>query len=58
MVWGPFFIALVFGLLVSAALYFVLLWPGREPPEDPDANPDADPDAHLDAHPDAGNRIA
>jgi hypothetical protein len=33
MVWEPFVIALVFGLLVSAALYFVLLWPGREPPD-------------------------
>ncbi|GAB4511233.1 MAG: hypothetical protein Tsb0020_28990 [Haliangiales bacterium] len=26
-------VALVFGLLVSAVLYFVLLWPRREPIE-------------------------
>jgi hypothetical protein len=36
MVWEPFIIALVFGLLVSAALYFMLLWPGREPPDPAD----------------------
>ncbi len=35
-------VALVFGLLVSAVLYFVLLWPRREPSElalNPDAAP-------------------
>lgn len=39
MVWGPFYLAVIFGLMVSAVLYFVLLWPSREP--DPDA---VDPD--------------
>jgi hypothetical protein len=42
MVWEPFAIALAFGLLVSATLYFVLLWPGREPP---DAAPEPDREA-------------
>lgn len=31
---GPLVIAVVFGLLISAALYFILLWPGREPDDD------------------------
>lgn len=31
---GVLVIAVVFGLLISAALYFILLWPGREPDDD------------------------
>lgn len=31
---GPFVIAVVFGLLISLALYFILFWPGREPEDD------------------------
>lgn len=31
---GVFVIAVVFGLLISAALYFILIWPGREPADD------------------------
>jgi hypothetical protein len=33
-IWGPFVLALVLGLFVSAALYFAYLWPSVEP-EDP-----------------------
>ena len=31
MIWGPFVLALVLGLLVSAGLYFAYLWPQVEP---------------------------
>jgi len=30
-IWGPFLLALVLGLLVSAGLYFAYLWPQVEP---------------------------
>jgi hypothetical protein len=33
-IWGPFVLALVLGLIVSAGLYFAYLWPSVEP-EDP-----------------------
>ena len=39
---APFLLAAVFGLLISALLYFVLIWPSREPPE---ADDDDDSDA-------------
>ena len=39
MIWGPFVLALVLGLLVSAGLYFAYLWPQVEP-EDDDADED------------------
>lgn len=32
---GPFLVALVIGLVLSAGLYFVLVWPRLEP-EDPE----------------------
>lgn len=38
MIWAPFALALGFGLLISATLYFVLVWPSREPEDD--AGPD------------------
>ena len=41
-IWGPFILALVLGLLVSAGLYFAYLWPQVEP-EDPPAEPDKPP---------------
>lgn len=31
MVWEPFVLAIVMGLAVSAALYFIVLWPQVEP---------------------------
>jgi hypothetical protein len=30
-IWGPFVLALVLGLIVSAGLYFAYLWPQVEP---------------------------
>ena len=30
-IWGPFVLALVLGLVVSAGLYFAYLWPQVEP---------------------------
>ncbi len=38
MVWGPIYLAIAFGLLVSAMLYFVFLWPAREPADEPAAS--------------------
>ena len=41
-IWGPFLLALVLGLIVSAGLYFAYLWPQVEPVDDDDeAAPDA-----------------
>jgi|GEM_PF-5808987 len=34
MVWGPIYIAVAFGLFVSAMLYFVFFWPAREPDDE------------------------
>ncbi len=39
-IWGPFLLALVLGLIVSAGLYFAYLWPQVEPIE-----PESDEDA-------------
>jgi hypothetical protein len=36
-VWEPFAIAIVFGLVVSAGLYFIVMWPQVEPDDDDDA---------------------
>ena len=33
-VWEPFALAILFGLLVSAAIYFIVMWPSVEPDED------------------------
>jgi hypothetical protein len=35
-IWEPFVLALVLGLIVSAGLYFAYLWPSVEPEELPD----------------------
>ena len=41
-IWGPFVLALVLGLLVSAGLYFAYLWPQVEPlDEDEEAEAEA-----------------
>ncbi len=40
-IWAPFVLALVLGLVVSAGLYFAYLWPQVEP-EEPAAAPPAD----------------
>ncbi len=34
MIWEPFLLALVLGLIVSAGLYFAYLWPSVEPLEE------------------------
>jgi hypothetical protein len=36
MVWEPFAIAVVFGLVISAGLYFIVMWPQVEPADDDD----------------------
>ena len=36
MIWEPFVLALVLGLIVSAGLYFAYLWPSVEPLEEPE----------------------
>ena len=41
MVWEPFAIAVVFGLVVSAGLYFIVMWPQVEPDDEPDDEPAA-----------------
>jgi hypothetical protein len=33
-IWEPFLLALVLGLVVAAGLYFAYLWPAVEPLED------------------------
>ena len=42
MVWEPYALAIVFGLVVSAAIYFVIMWPQVEP--DDEAAEEAEPD--------------
>jgi hypothetical protein len=34
MIWEPFLLAVAFGVVVSAAIYFVVIWPAVEPAED------------------------
>ena len=52
MVWEPYALAIVFGLLVSAAIYFVVMWPQVEPDEpDEDAAPGTDDAPSTDAAP-------
>jgi hypothetical protein len=41
-IWEPFAMALVLGLLMSAGLYFAYLWPSVEPIDDEEPPP-ADP---------------
>ena len=35
MIWEPFLLALVLGIIVSAGLYFAYLWPSVEPIDEP-----------------------
>jgi hypothetical protein len=39
-IWGPFLLAVVLGLIVSAGLYFAYLWPQVEPDDDVDNGDD------------------
>jgi hypothetical protein len=34
-IWEPFVLAVVLGLIVSAGLYFAYLWPSAEPEQPP-----------------------
>lgn len=34
MVWEPFALAVVFGLLISAGIYFIVMWPQVAPDDD------------------------
>jgi hypothetical protein len=36
MTWAPFALAVVFGLIVSAGIYFTMMWPDVEPDEPAD----------------------
>jgi hypothetical protein len=40
-IWEPFILALVLGIIVSAGLYFAYMWPSVEPPEPPEPDHDA-----------------
>jgi hypothetical protein len=47
-IWEPFILALVLGIIVSAGLYFAYLWPSVEPVEDnPAATSPASPPAEA-----------
>jgi hypothetical protein len=41
MVWEPFALAVLFGLLISGGLYFVFLWPQVAPDDDEPSDPPA-----------------
>lgn len=43
-VWEPFALAIFMGLLVSAAIYFIVMWPQVEPDEDKDDGTAAEPE--------------
>jgi len=42
-IWEPFVLALVLGLIVSAGLYFAYLWPSVEPLDGPSDEPPPEP---------------
>ena len=42
-IWEPFVLALVLGLVVSAGLYFAYLWPQVEPIDDDEPAPPPSP---------------
>ncbi len=43
MVWEPYALAVAFGLAVSAAIYFVIMWPQVEPLDEDDEPGDEPP---------------
>jgi hypothetical protein len=49
-IWGPFVLALVLGLVVSAGLYFAYLWPSVTPDEDAGDSAAASPDGPAPPH--------
>lgn len=50
MVWEPFALALLFGLIISGGIYFIFVWPRIEPedPDEPDEPPELAPPAARD----------
>jgi hypothetical protein len=44
-IWEPFVLALVLGLIISAGLYFAYLWPSVEPVDPEPAEDAAEPPA-------------
>jgi hypothetical protein len=52
-IWEPFILALVLGIIVSAGLYFAYLWPSVEPADDAPAGgePAASPEAAAETVP-------
>ena len=54
-IWEPFVLALVLGLIVSAGLYFAYLWPSVEPQDDEPTStaPDSPTEPGVIASPDA-----
>ena len=58
MIWEPFLLALVLGLIISAGLYFAYLWPSVEPrePDDDDAAPADSPVPLAEPRPAAASR--
>lgn len=44
MVWEPFALAVLFGLLISAGIYFIVMWPQVAPDDDADPAPLAEPE--------------
>jgi hypothetical protein len=49
-IWEPFVLAVILGLVVSAGLYFAYLWPSVDPVTETEA--ETAPVAELDASPD------
>lgn len=43
MIWEPFALALVLGLVVSAGIYFAFLWPAVEPIDEDEVSPPPEP---------------
>jgi hypothetical protein len=39
MTWAPFALAVVFGLIVSAGIYFTMMWPDVEPVDEDEPEP-------------------
>jgi len=57
-IWEPFLLALVLGIIVSAGLYFAYLWPSVEPVDDEPATtagPPTPPEPAAPAEPDAAS---
>ena len=54
MIWEPFLLAVAFGVVVSAAIYFVVMWPAVEPPTDDEGGDEPGEDAPPPSEPPPG----